>query len=90
MSDIMPHAKESQKSRKNTPCVTGNDTDRKHTLYAINFGTEQITFKHRQKDFAFTQRTVSYIDHLIDVVVFIAIAHAQAEEQHRLRPNCRP
>ena len=46
--------------------------------------------KHRQKDFAFTQRTVSYIDHLIDVVVFIAIAHAQAEEQHRLRPNCRP
>ena len=46
-------------------------------LYAINFGTDLLS-------------GLFLIDHLIDVVVFIAIAHAQAEEQHRLGPNCRP
>ena len=28
--------------------------------------------------------------HLVDVVIFVAVSHAQSKQQHGLRPDCRP
>ena len=85
----MPHVKESQQSSKNTPGLTGNDTDRKHTVVCnqLWYRTEHVSIVNK---LLLLLSGLFLIDHLVNIVVFIAIAHAQAEEQHRLRPNCRP